>query len=152
MTMRRHDGVRQVVPTEKEHPMTDPVSRLVEAIDRKDPEGIRNALAPDVRFAGMVPDNFYLMDGADTVAAKLADWYASWEEEPSYAFLGRVQAGDRAVVEFERTSTCEGDPWVVRQVHVMRVGPQGIEELRVYGCGPRHGEPELAAAYPGSES
>jgi hypothetical protein len=101
MTMRRHDGVRQVVPTEKEHPMTDPVSRLVDAIDRKDPEGIRDALAPDVRFAGMVPDNFSLMDGADTVAAKLAD---------------------------------------------------GIEELRVYCCGPRQGAPEVAAAYPGPAS
>jgi ketosteroid isomerase-like protein len=152
MTVPRNDGVRQVAPTEKEHPMTDPVSRLVEAIDRKDAQGIRDALAPDVRFAGMVPENFYLMDGADTVAAKLADWYASWEEDPSYAFIGRVQDGDRVVVEFERTSTCEGEPWVVRQVHVMRVSDLGIEELRVYCCGPRQGEPELAAAYAGSAS
>ena len=61
--------------------MTDPVSRLVEAIDRKDAEGIRDAYAPDARLVAMAPDNFYLMDGADAVAAKLAEWYASWEED-----------------------------------------------------------------------
>lgn len=127
--------------------MTDPVSRLVEAIDRKDAAGIRAALAPEVRLAGSVPESFHLIEGADAVAAKLADWYASWEEEPAYSFLRRLEDGDRAVVEFERTSTFENARWVVRQAHVMRVGPEGIEELRVYCCGPRAGAPELAAAF-----
>ena len=46
--------------------MTDPVSRLVEAIDRKDAEGIRDAYAPDVRLVGDDPRTlFQIADGAD---------------------------------------------------------------------------------------
>lgn len=130
--------------------MTATVSRYLEAIDRKDAEGIRDALAPDVRMVGMAPDVFYLLEGADAAAEKLAQWYASWEEEPAFSFLSLIQDGDRVVAEFERTSTFEGAPWVVRQAHVLEVGPEGIAELRVYCSGPRQGTPELAAAYAGA--
>ena len=127
--------------------MTDPVSRLVEAIDRKDAEGIRAAYAPGARLVTMTPNTFHVALGAEEAGAKLAEWFTTWEEEPSYAFLGTVRSGDRAVVEFERTSTFQGEPWVVRQAHVVQVGPDGIAEHRIYCCGPRAGEPELAAAY-----
>lgn len=127
--------------------MTDPVSRLVEAIDRKDPAGIRAAYAPEARFVGMTPNTFQTAEGAEAVAAKMAEWFTSWGEDPAYAFLGIVREGERAVVEFERTSTYEGAEWVTRQAHVMRVGPAGILDHRVYCCGPREGTAELAAAY-----
>lgn len=127
--------------------MTDPVSQLVEAIDRKDADGIRAAYAPDARLVAMTPNTFQVALGADDVAAKLAEWFTTWEDEPAYSFLGTIRSGDRAVVEFERTSTFEGAPWVVRQAHVLQVGPAGIAEHRMYCCGPRQGEPELAAAY-----
>jgi ketosteroid isomerase-like protein len=127
--------------------MTDPVSRLVEAIDRKDADGIRAAYAPDARLVAMTPNTFQVAVGADAVAEKLAGWFTTWEDEPAYSFLGTIRSGDRALVEFERTSTFEGAPWVVRQAHVIQVGPAGIEEHRMYCCGPRAGEPELAAAY-----
>jgi ketosteroid isomerase-like protein len=130
--------------------MTATVSRYLEAIDRKDAEGIRAALAPDVRMVGMAPDVFYLLEGADAAAEKLAQWYASWEEEPAFSFLRLIEDGDVVVAEFERTSTFEGAPWVVRQAHVIEVGPDGIAELRVYCSGPRQGTPELAAAYAGA--
>jgi hypothetical protein len=127
--------------------MTDPVSRLVEAIDRKDADGIRAAYAPDARLVAMTPNTFQVALGADAVAEKLAGWFTTWEDEPAYSFLGTIRSGDRALVEFERTSTFEGAPWVVRQAHVIQVGPAGIDEHRMYCCGPRAGEPELAAAY-----
>ncbi len=130
--------------------MNATVSRYLEAIDRKDAEGIRDALAPDVRMVGMAPDVFYLLEGADAATEKLAQWYASWEEEPAFSFLSLIQEGDRAVAEFERTSTFEDAPWVVRQAHVIELGPDGIAELRVYCSGPRQGTPELAAAYAGA--
>lgn len=127
--------------------MTDPVSLLVEAIDRKDAEGIRAAYAPGARLVAMTPNTFQVAVGADAVAEKLAGFFASWEEEPAYSYLGTIRSGDRALVEFERTSTFEGAPWVVRQAHVIQVGPAGIGEHRMYCCGPRAGEPELAATY-----
>src|SRR5262245_30826899 len=127
--------------------MTDPVKRLVEAIDRKDAAGIRAAYAPDARLVAMTPNTFQVATGADDVAEKLAGWFTTWEEEPHYAFIGTVREGDRAVVEFERTSSYEGADWVVRQAHVMEVGPAGIVEHRMYCLGPREGEPQLAAAY-----
>lgn len=127
--------------------MIDFASRYIEAVGVKDADGIRAALSPDVRMVGSVPDGFHLLQGAEAAAEKLAAWYASWGEEPSYSFLGRVQDGDRVVVEFERVCTFEGVPWVVRQAHVMELGPEGIAELRIYCSGPRAGGPELAAAY-----
>jgi ketosteroid isomerase-like protein len=130
--------------------MNATVSRYLEAIDRKDAEGIRDALAPDVRMVGMAPDVFYLLEGADAATEKLAQWYASWGEEPAFSFLSLIQDGDRVVAEFERTSTFEDAPWVVRQAHVIELGPDGIAELRVYCSGPRQGTPELAAAYAGA--
>jgi ketosteroid isomerase-like protein len=127
--------------------MSDPVSRLVEAIDRKDARGIRGAYAPTARLVAMTPNTFQVATGADDVAAKLTGWFTTWEEEPSYSFIGTVREGDRAVVEFERTSTFEGAPWVVRQAHVLQLGEEGILEHRMYCVGPREGQPELAGAY-----
>jgi ketosteroid isomerase-like protein len=130
--------------------MTDHVTRLIEAIDRKDPEGIRAAYATDARLVAMTVSTSQVHEGGDAVTAKMAEWFATWEEEPGYSFLGTVRNGDQAVVEFERTSTFEGAPWVVRQAHVLRLGPEGIREHRMYCCGPREGEPELAAAVGGA--
>ena len=127
--------------------MTDPVSRLVEAIDRNDSDGIQAAYAPGARLVAMTPNTFQVVRGAADVAAKLSEWFIAWGEDPSYAFLGTVRQGDRAVVEFERATTHEGAGWVTRQAHVLEVGPAGITEHRVYCCGPREGTPELAAAY-----
>lgn len=130
--------------------MTDHISALVEAIDEKDAAGIRAAYAPDARLVAMTPNTFQVATGADDVAAKLAEWFTTWEEDPSYSFLGTIRDGDRALIEFERTSTFEGRPWVVRQAHVVQVGPAGIIEHRMYCVGPRAGEPELAKTYEGA--
>ncbi|MGD9570253.1 MAG: nuclear transport factor 2 family protein [Thermoleophilia bacterium] len=132
--------------------MTDPVARLIEAIDRKDAAAIPAVYAPDARFVGMTPNTFQVAEGRDAVAAKVAEWFTSWGEDPAYAFLGTVREGERAVVEFERTSTYEGAAWVTRQAHVMRVTPAGIADHRVYCCGPREGTPDLAALYAGVAS
>ena len=105
--------------------MSDPVTRLVEAIDRKDARGIRDVYAPAARLVAMTPNTFQVAVGADDVAAKLAEFLASWEEEPSYSFLGTVRDGDRAAIEFERVSTFEGAPWVVRQAHLVAAGRRG---------------------------
>lgn len=129
--------------------MSDPVSRLVEAIDRKDVAGIRAAYAPGARLVAMTPNTFQVAVGVDDVVEKMAGFFASWEEEPRYAFLGTVRQGDRAVVEFERASAYEGATWVVRQAHVLHLGAGGIAEHRMYCCGPREGAPELAAVYAG---
>jgi hypothetical protein len=130
--------------------MIDHVARLIEAIDRKDPEGIRSAYAGEARLVAMTPNTFQVHEGLEAVIAKLTEWFATWEEEPRYSFIGTVRDGDRAVVEFERTSTFEGASWVVRQANVLTLGPGGITEHRMYCCGPREGEPELAAVYGGA--
>lgn len=129
--------------------MNDFVTNLLGAIDNKDAAGIRGAYAPEARLVTMTPDTFQTTEGVDAVAEKLAEWYASWEENPGFSFLSTIRDGDRVVVEFERTSTFEGANFVVRQAHVMDVGPAGIRDHRIYCCGPRQGEPELAAAYGG---
>ena len=127
--------------------MSQHVADLIAAIDRKDADGIRAAYAPGARLVAMTPNTFQVHEGVDAVAAKVAEWYTTWEEAPAYSFLSTTQDGERIVVEFERTSTYEGATWVVRQAHILTSGPQGIEDHRMYCCGPREGQPELAAAY-----
>lgn len=127
--------------------MSQHVADLIAAIDRKDPDGIRAAYAPSARLVAMTPNTFQVHEGVDAVAAKVAEWYTTWEEAPAYSFLSTTEDGERVVVEFERTSTYEGATWVVRQAHILTSGPRGIEDHRMYCCGPREGEPELAAAY-----
>jgi ketosteroid isomerase-like protein len=127
--------------------MSQHVANLIEAIDRKDADGIRSAYAPGARLVTMTPNTFQVHEGVDAVAAKLADWYTTWEEAPAYAFLSTSENGERTVVEFERTSTYEGAPWVVRQAHVITSGAAGITDHRVYCCGPREGDPELGPVY-----
>ena len=129
--------------------MNDPVTTLLGAIDRGDADAMRSVYASDACLITMTPNTFNTDEGVDAVTARLADWFLSWEEEPRFAFLGTVCDGNRVFAEFERTSTFEGAHRVVRQAHVMDVGPDGIKEHRVYCCGPRAGEPELAAAYGG---
>ena len=58
--------------------MSDPVTQLVEAIDRKDAQGIREVYAPAARLVAMTPNTFQVAVGADDVAAKLAEFLASW--------------------------------------------------------------------------
>ncbi len=130
--------------------MTDPVQQLTESIDRQDVAGIRAAYAADARLLAMTPNTFQVHDGAGAVAAKLGEWFAGWEEDPRYTFLGVIRDGGRAVVEFERASTFEGEPWVTRQSHALELGPGGIIVHRMYCCGPRAGTPELAAALAGA--
>jgi hypothetical protein len=131
---------------------TDPVTALIEAIDRKDAAGIRAAYADDARLVAVTPNTFQTADGGDAVAAKLAEWFTTWEEGPAYSFIAVTREGDRAVIDFERTSTFEGKPWVVRQAHVLDLGAEGVRAHRMYCCGPREGEPELARALAGSAS
>jgi ketosteroid isomerase-like protein len=127
--------------------MSQHVADLIAAIDRKDTDGIRAAYAPGARLIAMTPNTFQVHEGVDAVAAKLAEWYTTWEEAPAYSFVSTTEDGERSVVEFERTSTYEGASWVVRQAHVLTSGPGGIEDHRMYCCGPREGRPELGAVY-----
>lgn len=130
--------------------MSDHVTTLLGAIDGKDPDGMRTAYAPGARLVTMTPNTFNVDEGVEAIGARLADWYASWEEDPSFSFLSRVDDGERVLVEFERTSTYDGADWVVRQAHVMLVDGDGIREHRIYCCGPRQGSPDLAAIYAGA--
>lgn len=126
--------------------MSDHVAQLVEAMATKDPDGIRAAFAPNARLVAMTPNTFQVVDGRDAVAAKLAEFFASWEENPEWSYLDVWRDGRVAVVEFERTSTYEGKPFVVRQSHSLVVGDDGVERHRMYCCGPREGGPDLARA------
>lgn len=126
--------------------MSDPVTRLVEAMGKKDPDGIRAAFAPNARLIVMTPNTFQVMDGPDDVAGKLVEFFASWEEDPEWSYLDIWRDGRVAVIEFERTSTYEGKPFVVRQSHSVVVGEEGIERHKMYCCGPREGGPDLARA------
>src|SRR5205823_5100440 len=116
---------------------TDPVTTLIQAIDRKDAAGIRSAYADDARLVAITPNTFQTAEGGDAVAAKLAEWFTTWEEEPAYSFISVTREGDRAVIDFERTSTFEGKPWVVRQAHVLDLGAGGVRAHRMYCCGPK---------------
>ena len=127
--------------------MSQHVADLIAAIDRQDADGIRAAYAPGARLVAMTPNTFQVHEGVDAVAAKVAEWYTTWEEAPAYSFLSMTEDADRIVVEFERTSTYEGATRVVRQAHILTPGPQGIEDHRMYCCGPREGQPELAPAH-----
>jgi SnoaL-like domain len=126
--------------------MSDPVSRLVDGMGKKDPEAMAAAYAPNARLVAMTPNTFQVLDGRDAVVGKLAEFYASWEEDPEWAFLDIWRDGPVTVIEFERTSTYDGKPFVVRQSHTVVTGAEGIERHRIYCCGPREGEPELARA------
>jgi ketosteroid isomerase-like protein len=130
--------------------MSDHITAFLEAIEQGDPQAMRSVYAPGARLITMTPNTFNTDEGVDAIAARLEDWFLSWEEQPGFSFLSTIRDGDRAFVEFERTSTFEGAQWVVRQAHVMDVAPDGIREHRVYCCGPRQGAPDLAAAYGGA--
>jgi ketosteroid isomerase-like protein len=134
----------------RRRPMSDPVEALVDAMNRKDTDGMRAAYAPHPRLVSMTPNTFQVVDGRDAVAAKLAEFFASWEEDPEWSYLEIWRDGRVAVVEFERTSTYEGKPFVVRQSHTLVLGEDGIEGHRMYCCGPREGQPELARAFAGA--
>jgi hypothetical protein len=131
---------------------TDPVTALIEAIGRKDAAGIRAVYADDARLVAITPNTFQTAEGGDAVAEKLAGWFTTWEEEPAYSHIAVLREGQCAVIDFERTSTFEGEPWVVRQAHVLDLGPGGIRAHRMYCCGPKAGEPELARALAGTAS
>ena len=120
---------------------------LLDAMTHKDADAMRALYAPDALLVTMSPNMFHTARGADAAGARLAEWFASWEEEPGFSFLRQVHEGDRVAVDFERTSTYEGAAWVVRQAHLIEVGPDGIRDHRVYCCGAREGAPDLAAAY-----
>jgi len=132
--------------------MSDPVSRLVEAIERRDPDAIGAAYEPGARLVTMTPNTFPVAEGTDAVVARRADWFISWEEDPAFSYIATVRDGHRVAVEFERTSTSDGEPWVVRQAHVLQLGDGGIREHRISCCGPRQGTPELAGVFEGSAS
>jgi hypothetical protein len=126
--------------------MPEPVAQLVEAMGKKDPDGICAAFAANARLIVMTPNTFQVVDGREDVAAKLSEFFASWEEDPEWSYLDIWRDGRVAVIEFERTSTYEGKPFVVRQSHSVVVGDEGIERHRMYCCGPREGGPDLARA------
>lgn len=124
--------------------MTDPVQQLADSIDGMDVPGIRAAYAEGARLVAMTPNTFQVHDGPDAIAAKLGEWFASWGEDPRYSFIGVIREGDRAVIEFERVNTYEGETWVSRQSHTLELGAEGIVTHRMYCCGPRAGAGELA--------
>ncbi len=132
--------------------MNDPVTSLVDAIDRRDADAMRALYEPDARLITMTPNTFLVAEGPDAITERLADWFISWEEEPAFSYIGTIRQGDNVAVEFERTSVYEGEPWVVRQAHMLHVGDATIREHRIYCCGPRKGAPDLAALYEGSPS
>ena len=130
--------------------MIDHITTFLGAIEQGDPQAVRSVYASDARLITMTPNTFNTDEGVDAIAARLEDWFLSWEERPGFSFLSTIRDGNRTFVEFERTSTYEGAQWVVRQAHVMDVAPDGIREHRIYCCGPREGKPDLAAAYEGA--
>lgn len=127
--------------------MSDHITAFLGAIELGDPQAVRSVYAPDARLITMTPNTFNTDEGVDAIAARLEEWLLSWEKQPGFSFLSTIRDGNRAFVEFERTSTYEGAERVVRQAHVMDVSPHGIREHRIYRCGPREGKPDLAAAY-----
>jgi hypothetical protein len=48
--------------------MSDPVFRLIEAIDRKGAQGIRDAYPPGARLVAMTPNTFQVATGAEDIA------------------------------------------------------------------------------------
>jgi hypothetical protein len=132
--------------------MSDTVTRLLGAIDIRDADAIAACYEPDARLVTMTPNTFLVAEGRDAVVARLGEWYLSWEEDPHLSFLGTIRDGDRAFFEFERTSTFEGEPWVVRQAHALHIVDGAIRDHRIYCCGPRQGDPDLTAVYAGSAS
>jgi hypothetical protein len=132
--------------------VSDPVSRLVEAIERRDPDAIGADYEPGARLVTMTPNTFLLAEGTDAIVARLADWFISWEKEPAFSYIATVRDGHRVAVEFERTSTYHGEPWVVREAHMLQVGDGGIRGHRISCCGPRQGTPDLAGVLAGSAS
>lgn len=132
--------------------MNDPISTLIDTIESRDPAAMRALYTSDARLITMTPNTFLVAEGPGAIVERLSEWYFSWEEDPHFSFLGTVRDGDRAVVEFERTSVFEGEPWVVRQAHVIGLAGDAIRDHRIYCCGPRKGTPDLAAGYAGSAS
>jgi hypothetical protein len=132
--------------------VSDPVATLIEGMEQQNPARIRAAYADDARLLAMTPNTFQIHEGADAAAAKIGEWFAGWERDPRWTFIRVHRDGGRAVVEFERASTFEDEPWVTRQAHVLEVTGEGIVEHRMYCCGPRAGAPELAEALAGSAS
>lgn len=130
--------------------MNDHITTLLGALESRDPQAIRSAYTSQARLITMTPNTFNTDEGVEAIATRLEEWFLSWEEQPGFSFLSTIRDGNRTFVEFERTSTYDGAQWVVRQAHVMDVAPEGIREHRIYCCGPRQGEPDLAAAYGGA--
>jgi len=126
---------------------TDAAAALIDAIGRKDADAMRALYAPDALLVTMSPNMFHTARGPEAAGDRLAEWFASWEEEPRFSFLRQVREGDRVAIDYERTSTFEGADWVVRHAHVIEAGPDGIHDHRIYCCGTREGGPDLAAAY-----
>src|SRR5262245_19691558 len=124
--------------------MTDPVQQLADGIDRTDVPGIRAAYADGARLIAMTPNTIQVHDAPDATAAKLGAAFASCGEYPHSSFIGVIRDGQRAVLEFERLNTYEGETWVSRQSHTLELRPEGIATHRMYCCGPRAGTAELA--------
>ena len=132
--------------------MQDSLKRLIDAIVSRDPDAMRAEYQADARLVTMTPNTFLVAEGPYAIVARLSEWFFEWEQDPHFSFLGTVRDGDRAVLEFERTSTFDGEPWVVRQAHILQLSGGRIAEHRAYCCGPLKGAADLAAQYAGSAS
>ena len=121
--------------------MSQHVADLIAAIDRKDADGIREAYAPDARLVAMTPNTFQVARRAPTTSPPSSrSGSRAGRRSRRYSFLGTIRDGDRAVVEFERTSTFEGAPvGGAPGPRPAASGAEGIEEHRMYCCGPREG-------------
>lgn len=122
----------------------DGAAQLLEAIDRRDVAALEAVYAPDSVLVTVTPNTRKVAHGPEAIAALLGEWYASWEEDPGFSWLEVLSHGQRAMVEFERVSTFEGEPWVVCQAHALEWDDDGIRVHRIFCTGPRAGEPHVA--------
>jgi hypothetical protein len=112
--------------------MTDPITRLTEAIEHAT---IRNSgvFAPNAELDATVPNWRFTVRGAADVEDTLAGWYA---DPGHFETITRVPIAGGELVRFVLTWEEHGEPHMCHQAHVIEVDHDRIVRDTVF-CGGR---------------
>jgi hypothetical protein len=109
-----------------------PMEQLLDAMDRRDVEGLVNLFAPSGRL--MTADGRHA-EGAEAVQALLTEFFGALRSTTHRA-TAQWQQDNVWIAEIE--ASYELRDWLqmkdLPRVFVLREGPQGIDDLRVYGA------------------
>jgi hypothetical protein len=126
-------------PSMRSPAMTDPVERLIRAIESASIPSA-GVFAPEAVLDATVPNWRFKAEGAGAVETELAGWFA---DPGRFEELNRLPLPGGELVEFVLSWEEEGEPHTCHQVHLLEVRDSSITRDTAF-CGGRWGAALMA--------